>query len=386
MKGGLNTTVKAHCVESFPKQPPGAARVMVREKLIAALLWSAFIIASATLVDYVIMIILLHAYRSYTPFVTLSIATIVAVPATYILVSSRLNLRKARDDIASARDAAIGANRSKTLFFANMSHELRTPLNAILGFSELLATDIFAEKRVEYAHLIYSSGAHLLDLVNDLLDLSRIEAGKLELHSEMLNLEELIEECAKTVETCVCASKLQLIRTVEKDMPHVRGDRRALKQILLNLLTNAVKFSKPGGSVEVFASLVLSGELAFGVRDNGIGIAEEDQVRVFERFERARHDVTDIQEGTGLGLPLAKGLAEAHGGRIGMESRIGQGTCVTVWLPRERIGARVPAGWPLPARNPAYRSDGASDGGTACAPDRGSVSEGQVSIASGTRQ
>lgn len=267
-----------------------------------------------------------------------------------------------------------------------MSHELRTPLNAILGFSELLASDIFAGKRVEYAHLIHSSGTHLLDLVNDLLDLSRIEAGKLELHSEILNLEELIEEGAKTVEPRARASKLQLIRTVEQGMPHVRGDRRALKQVLLNLLTNAVKFSKPGGSVEVFASLVLSGGLAFGVRDNGVGIAEEDQVRVFERFERARHDVTDAQEGTGLGLPLAKGLVEAHGGRIEMESRIGQGTCVTVWLPRERVGARVPNAWPLPVRDPVYRADGASDSKTACASNRGSVSEGQISIVSGTRQ
>ena len=134
--------------------------------------------------DYVITIRLLHAYASYTPFVTLTIASIVTLPTTYALVSSRYNLRHARDDVARARDAAINAGLAKTMFFANMSHELRTPLNAIIGFSDLLATDIFANQRAEYAKLIHDSGIHLLDLVNDLLDISRLEAGKLQLREE----------------------------------------------------------------------------------------------------------------------------------------------------------------------------------------------------------
>ena len=120
-------------------------------------------------------------------------------------------------------------------------------------------------------------------------------------------------------------------------MPHAIADRRALKQILLNLLTNAIKFSRPGGSVEVFALLVPSGELSFGVKDDGVGIAEEDQARVFERFGQGRHDITSAGKGSGLGLPIVKGLVEAHGGHIAMESRIAEGTCVTVWLPRERV-------------------------------------------------
>jgi signal transduction histidine kinase len=314
---------------------------MFKEKLITTLLWSALSIGSAMLADYIITVMVLHAYQSYTPFVTFAIAAIVAVPTTYTLVSGRLNLRNARDELAAARDVAIKANLSKTLFFANMSHELRTPLNAILGFSELLALDIFAEKRVEYARLIHSSGTHLLDLVNDLLDLSRIEAGKLNLHSEPINLEELVGECVKTVEPRMRAAKLRLVRRVERGMPCVIGDRRALKQILFNLLINAIKFSKPDGSVEVFASLVSSGEIAFGVRDNGIGIAERDQARVFERFGQARHEAINAQEGAGLGLPIVKGLVEAHDGRVGMESEIGQGTCVTVWLPPQRIEQRA---------------------------------------------
>src|ERR1700691_1000838 len=160
---------------------------MVREKLISTLLWSILPIAAAMLADYGITIALLHDPKGYTPLVTLCIAIVVTLPTTYALVSGRLNLRKARDDLAAARDIAIRANLTKTQFLANMSHELRTPLNAILGFSELLALDAYAGKRVEYADLIHKSGAHLLDLINDLLDLSRIEAGKFELHSAAIN-------------------------------------------------------------------------------------------------------------------------------------------------------------------------------------------------------
>jgi signal transduction histidine kinase len=315
---------------------------MFREKLIATLLWSALPIAGAMCADYAITILLLHAYQAYTPFVTLSVAVIVSLPVTYALVSGRIDLRKTRDELAAARDAAVSANLTKTQFFANISHELRTPLNAILGFSELLALDAFAKKRVEYAHLINSSGAHLLGLVNDLLDLARIEAGKFELHDESVNLEELVEECAKIVELRARKSRLRLIRNIESGLPNVTCDRRALKQILLNLSTNAIKFSGAGGSVEIFARLAPSGELAFGVRDDGIGIAEEDQARVFDRFGQGRHDVSGAEEGSGLGLPIVKGLAEAHGGRVDMESRIGHGTCVTVWLPRERLEPRAP--------------------------------------------
>jgi signal transduction histidine kinase len=310
---------------------------MFREKLLATLVWSAVPIAGAMLADYAITILLLHAWQSYTPLITLSVATIVSLPVTYALVSGRIELRHARDELAAARDVAVNADQTKTLFFANVSHELRTPLNAIIGFSELLALDAFAAKRREYADLIHSSGKHLLGLVNDLLDLARIESGKFELHDESVSLEELIDECVRTVEGRARDSGIRLMRRVTPELRYVLVDRRALKQILLNLLTNAIKFTRRDGSVEVFARLAKSGELAFGVKDNGIGIAEEDQARVFERFGQGRHDVADADEGTRLGLPIVKGLAEAHGGRITMESELGEGTCVTVWLPRERL-------------------------------------------------
>jgi two-component system cell cycle sensor histidine kinase PleC len=310
---------------------------MFREKLVTTLGWAAVCIAGAMAADYVLTILVLRDYTAYTPFVTFCVATVIATPVTYALVSSRIDLRAARDELKVARDKAVQMDRTKTAFFANMSHELRTPLNAILGFSELLKLDVFSARRVEYANLIHSAGSHLLSLVNDLLDLSRIEAGKLELQEQPVNLGELIEECTETVAARARSCDLKLVRAVEPGLPPVIADRRAVKQILLNLLTNAIKFSKPGGTIEVFARMVPSVELAFGVRDEGIGIAEDEQDHVFERFGQARGQTGDPEKGSGLGLPIVKGLAEAHGGGITMKSSIGQGTCVTVTLPPDRI-------------------------------------------------
>jgi two-component system cell cycle sensor histidine kinase PleC len=313
---------------------------MLREKLVTMLYWSALCVAGAMLADYLVTVMILNDRDNYTPLITLAVATIVALPICFALVSSKIYLRKTRDDLAAARDAAVKADRTKTQFFANMSHELRTPLNAILGFSELLALDVFAPKREEYAHLIHHAGTHLLSLVNDLLDLSRIEAGKLELHVKPIDLASLIEECAETVAVRARARELRLVRSVAPDLPQVNADRRALTQILLNLLTNAIKFSLPGGAVEIFAHVAPSGDIAFGVVDEGVGIAEDEQAHVFERFGQARQNTS--AEGTGLGLPIVRGLAEAHGGRVALESRLKQGTRVTVSLPAERIVAPLP--------------------------------------------
>ena len=310
---------------------------MFREKLVTALRWSALCIGGAMLADYALTILVLRDYQAYTPFVTFSVAAVISVPICYALVSSRIDLREARDHLKAARDHAVQVDRTKTAFFANMSHELRTPLNAILGFSELLKLDVFATRRVEYSNLIHSAGTHLLSLVNDLLDLSRIEAGKLELHEQMLRLSDLIEECVETVASRARARELILVRSIDPALPAVNADLRAIKQILLNLLTNAIKFSKRGGTVEVFARMLSSGEIAFGVRDQGIGIPEHEQAHVFERFGQVHGQTANPEKGTGLGLPIVKGLAEAHGGRVAMESRVGQGTCITITLPSERV-------------------------------------------------
>ena len=320
----------------------GRASSLSREKVLATLAWTSACIASAMALDYLVTIRLLHNYANYTPLATFAIAAVVTLPTTYALVSSRFNLRHARDDLARARDAAINAGLAKTMFFANMSHELRTPLNAIIGFSDLLARDVFENRRVEYAKLIHASGVHLLELVNDLLEISKLEAGKLQLREESVIVDELVEECLKTVEPRARAGRLQLASRIERHIPNVTADRRALKQILLNLLTNSIKFTEPGGHVDVFAYVTAAGELALGVRDEGIGIAEDDLSNVFEPFRLAHHDILNVAESTGLGLPIVKGLAEGHGGHVTVESRVGQGTCVTVWLPHERLEAPRP--------------------------------------------
>ena len=342
---------------------------MFRDKLIATCVWASAIIAAAMLVDYLITIVILRDYAAYTPFVTLAISIIVTAPATYAFVSNRVNLREARDALALARDqaeeakkatlealrivevsrrkaeedriAALEASRAKSEFLANMSHELRTPLNAILGFSEMLSLSAFASKREEYAAVIYSSGKHLLGLVNDLLDLSRIEANKFELHEETIDVESLMRTCIEVIRPRADEGSLRLECRIVLGLPELIGDRRALMQIVLNLLSNAVKFTQSGKLVEAFARIEPDGGLLLGVRDEGTGIAEDEQARMFERFGQGRHDISNAAKGAGLGLPIVKGLAEAHGGRVAMQSCLGEGTCVTIWLPPERLKVRL---------------------------------------------
>jgi signal transduction histidine kinase len=309
---------------------------MLKATIIPTLLWAVTIIAAAMVADYAITILILRDYTAYTPAVTFTIALVVTLPTTYALVRGQAKLQQARDALQVARDAAINANLSRTLFFTNMTHELRTPLNAIIGFSEMLGSDAFAGKRVEYAKLINSSGTHLLTLVNDLLDVSRIEAGKLQLHFESVDFVALAEECLKTLEPRARSGRLRLVRQMDRSLPNILCDRRAVQQMLLNLLTNAVKFTPAGGAVELFASVVADGELAFGVSDTGAGIAPEDQAQVFERFGQATGQ-SSVIEGTGLGLPIVKGLAEAHAGRVALESAIGRGTRVTITFPADRV-------------------------------------------------
>ncbi|MEI9993449.1 MAG: HAMP domain-containing sensor histidine kinase [Rhizomicrobium sp.] len=315
---------------------------MLREKLVVTLAWAAACIACAMTADYFVSIVFMNDPEGYTPLTTFLVATLVTLPSTYALVSGRLDLRKARDELAAARDAALAADRAKSQFFSNMSHELRTPLNAILGFSELLGLEGFASRRAEYAELIHRSGRHLLSLVDDLLDLSRIEAERLELRFEALQIEDLIDECVQTVALRLRDRQLRLTRRVDPDLPSLDADRRAVKQILLNLLTNAVKFSNAGGEITIAVCAVAAGGLSISVRDSGIGIAAADQARVFERFGQARHDVSIHERGAGLGLPIVRGLVEAHGGRVSLESTLGEGTCVSVWLPPARLTERRP--------------------------------------------
>jgi two-component system cell cycle sensor histidine kinase PleC len=254
-------------------------------------------------------------------------------------------LGKSKAASENALERAEAASRAKSQFLANMSHELRTPLNAILGFSEMIYTGTAGAnvgKHFEYAQIIHQSGHHLLTLINDILDLAKIEAGGFQLRETLVDLRGLIEECVKLLAAKAQEGRLALGVDLPATLDPVRADERALKQILLNLLSNAVKFTPPFGRVVVFGGIEPNGDLAFGVIDTGVGIAEEDRIRVFQNFGQGRHDVVLVDKGTGLGLPIVKGLIEAHGGSVMLASRVGEGTCVTVTLPASRVCPPLP--------------------------------------------
>jgi two-component system, cell cycle sensor histidine kinase PleC len=251
----------------------------------------------------------------------------------------RLKSAMAESDRERTRAAAAG--RTKSQFLSNMNHELRTPMNAILGFSELMKNVAYGttpDKCAEYATIIHDSGQNLLSLIDDMLDLAKIEGGKLYLRESEFTLAHLIEETVAENENAAQEKDLSLAKKIERGLPQVRADERGLRQIVANLLSNALKFTPPGGCVTVFAHLE-NGRLAFGVEDTGIGIAPEDQAHVFERFGHGRHDVATADKGSGLGLAIVKGFAEAHDGTVVLESELGSGTRVTVYLPQERVVA-----------------------------------------------
>jgi two-component system cell cycle sensor histidine kinase PleC len=238
------------------------------------------------------------------------------------------------------REKAEAANLAKSHFLANMSHELRTPLNAILGFSEVISTRMFSEtpeRNYEYAALINSSGHHLLTLINDILDLAKIEAGRWKLEEAEVDLFRVADDAMQLVMWRTKDSNATLENAIDPELARIYADERAIKQILLNLLSNAVKFTPEHGKVAAFAHLTEDGGLAFGVSDTGVGISSEDQVLVFDSFGQGKHDVAIADKGTGLGLAIVKGLAESHGGHVRLESQVGKGTRVTVYLPASRV-------------------------------------------------
>jgi signal transduction histidine kinase len=240
-----------------------------------------------------------------------------------------------------ARLAAEEASRIKSQFMANMSHELRTPLNAVIGYSEMLIEDAEDDRpkaqNVADLRRINTAGQHLLGLITDVLDISEIEVGRFELHEEAVDLGKLLGECHRAASERAKAAGLDLTLEPAAGSPTLLADERRLKQIVLNLLTNAVKFTPAGGRIMLSASMTAQGGVALLVADTGIGMTPEEIPVALEAFRQVDGALTRRQEGTGLGLPLARALAELHGGTLAIASAPGEGTAVTVTLPRERV-------------------------------------------------
>jgi PAS domain S-box-containing protein len=246
---------------------------------------------------------------------------------------------EAETKMLAAKEQAEIANRTKSEFLANMSHELRTPLNAILGFSDMLLQEYFGTltpKQQEYVDDIRRSGSHLLALINEVLDVAKIEAGKFELHEEPVEMRALIDSCVTLVRPSAIKGEVKLTVEMPRADLIVNADERALKQVLLNLLSNAVKFTPAQGRVTVSLDCD-SGRVIMAVTDTGIGIAPSHIASVLKPFGRVENPLSRRYEGTGLGLPLAKSLVELHGGRLEVSSEIGRGTTIRVQLPASRL-------------------------------------------------
>jgi two-component system, cell cycle sensor histidine kinase PleC len=238
--------------------------------------------------------------------------------------------------LREAKESAESAYASKTRFLANMSHELRTPLNAIIGFSEMIQRQLLGpignSRYIDYIAGIHQSGEHLLALINDILDMSKIEVGKYELYVEELNLGKIIRLAIHMVEGRAHESQVRLVADEIPDDVQIMADRRAIMQILLNLMSNAIKFTKSGGSVDIRCFRELGG-VAIVVSDTGIGIPRDKLSLVTMPFEQVSSEFTRNHEGSGLGLAITKDLIELHGGTLDIDSDVGVGTIVTVLLP-----------------------------------------------------
>jgi signal transduction histidine kinase len=269
----------------------------------------------------------------------LSLITLVAAGLGARLVGELWRREAVERVLIEAKEQADAGNRAKSEFLAAMSHELRTPLNAIIGFSEMMADEALGAlgnaRYKEYAVDIRTSGRHLLALINDVLDLTRMDGGKGALVEEDVNIATAAAEATRMVHSMAIHGGINLIPRIEANLPILRADQRRVIQILVNLLSNAIKFTPPGGTVTLTISCQDS-RMEISVRDTGIGIAPENITKAFERFGQIDSSLARRYEGTGLGLPLSKQLIELHQGSLSLESELGRGTEVIIRFPRER--------------------------------------------------
>ncbi|RAI44339.1 sensor histidine kinase [Rhodoplanes roseus] len=267
-----------------------------------------------------------------------------------------LEQAKAKSD--EARRRAEGANIAKSRFLAQMSHELRTPLNAILGFSEVMKNEIFGAHNVavykDYSNDIHNSGVHLLGLINEILDLSRIEAGRYELNEELVGLAQTVEECHHLLKMRAKNRGIAIHESFEPDMPKLWADERAVRQVCLNLLSNAIKFTPQGGEVWLKVGWTHSGGQYLSVRDNGSGIPEDEIPIVLDSFGQGSNAIKSAEQGAGLGLPIVKSIIDLHGGTFTLRSKLREGTEVVVTFPPERVMTALE---PIPEPGPTVPSD-----------------------------
>jgi len=246
-----------------------------------------------------------------------------------------------------ARRRAEEANLAKSRFLASMSHELRTPLNAILGFSEVMANEVLGPMSSptykEYARDIHDSGKHLLDLINEILDLSRIEAGRYQMNEEPMHLLDTIEECCHMMELRARGKQIRITQQFEQDLPRLFADERAVRQIGLNLLSNAIKFTPTGGEVRVRVGWTAGGGQYVAIKDNGPGIPEDEIPVVLSAFGQGSIAIKSAEQGTGLGLPIVQGLVAMHDGDFQLHSKLREGTEVIVIFPASRVMEELPA-------------------------------------------
>jgi two-component system cell cycle sensor histidine kinase PleC len=278
------------------------------------------------------------AYRLYST----TLATLHARAEKDALIGE-LEQAKAISD--EARRRAEAANIAKSRFLAQMSHELRTPLNAILGFSEVMKTEVFGEHAVpaykEYSADIHNSGVHLLGLINEILDLSRIEAGRYELNEESISLVGVVEDCHHLLKLRATNRGITIHDVFENDLPRLWADERAVRQICLNLLSNAIKFTPQAGEIWLKVGWTASGGQYMSVKDTGAGIPEEEIPVVLASFGQGSNSIKSAEQGAGLGLPIAKSLVDLHGGTFVLKSKLRIGTEVIVTFPPERVVAAM---------------------------------------------
>jgi two-component system cell cycle sensor histidine kinase PleC len=340
-----------------------AVSSMLASSLPTAVFAATFPVTTAIALDFVLQ----GSLRHYILAIMALTAQGYFAALTYRLYSSTLatlearaekdaligELEQAKAISDEARRRAEAANIAKSRFLAQMSHELRTPLNAILGFSEVMKTEVFGEHTVpaykEYSADIHNSGVHLLGLINEILDLSRIEAGRYELNEESVSLVAIVEDCHHLLKLRASNRGITIHEIFEPEMPRLWADERAIRQICLNLLSNAIKFTPQSGEIWLKVGWTASGGQYVSVKDTGAGIPEEEIPVALASFGQGSNSIKSAEQGAGLGLPIAKSLVDLHGGTFTLKSKLRIGTEVVVTFPPERVVAAMA---PMPEQAP----------------------------------